>query len=117
MTPQPANRQAFAIFGFDSLATREGIRSLGDRDLCGACRKHVLAILLAACCHRVLTDRLADLLCGERRQNAAAALESFIAVLRRRLLADRRHGGESPWSRGPTRIGSPLTWQTSTSTP
>lgn len=117
VTPQPANREAFAIFLFGPLAIREGTRSLGDRDLGGASGTQVLAIHLAARCHRVPTDRLADLLWGERlAQTAAAALQTFISVLRRRLSADRRRAGESSRSPSPWRIGSPLSWPTSTST-
>lgn len=89
ITPQPASREAVAIFLFGPLAMREGTRSLGDRDLGGARRKHVLAIHLAARCDRVPTDRLADLRWGEHlAQNAAAPLQTFISVLRRRLSAD-----------------------------
>jgi hypothetical protein len=116
-TPQPASREAVAISLFGPLAIREGNRSLGDRDLGGARPKQVLEILLAARGHRVPTDRLADLRWGERLpQNAAAALQTFISVLRRRLSADRRGGRDSSWSPGPMRIGSPVSWPTSTST-
>ncbi len=118
MTPQPANRQAVAISLFGRLAIRERTRSLGDRDPGAAGPRQVLEILLAARGHRVPTDRLADLLWGERlAQNAPAALQTFISVLRRRLLADRQRGRESSCSPGPMRIGSPVSWPTSTSTP
>jgi hypothetical protein len=116
MTPQPANREAVAISLLGPLVIREGTQSLGDRHLCGARPQQVLEILLAACGHRVPTDRLADLPWGERiAQNAAAALQTFISVLHRRLSADRRRARESSWSPSPRRIGSPLSWPTSTS--
>jgi DNA-binding SARP family transcriptional activator len=95
MTQQPTHREAVAISLFGPLAIREGTRSLGDRDLGGARPKQVLEILLAARGHRVPVDRLADLLWGERLpQDASAALQTFISVLRRRLSPDRRRARE-----------------------
>jgi DNA-binding SARP family transcriptional activator len=95
MTQQPAHRHAVAISLFGPLAIREGTRSLSDRDLGGARPKQVLEILLAARGHRVPIDRLADLLWGDRLpQDPAAALQTFISVLRRRLSPDRRRARE-----------------------
>jgi DNA-binding SARP family transcriptional activator len=95
VTPHPAHREAVAISLFGPLTIRDGTRSLRDRDLGGARPKQVLEILLAARGHRVPTDRLADLLWGDRLpQDAAAALQTFISVLRRRLSSDRRRARE-----------------------
>src|SRR3954469_15269625 len=95
MTQQPAHRKAVAISLFGPLAIREGTRSLGDRDLGGARPKQVLEILLAARGRRVPSDRLADLLWGEHLpKHAAAALQTFVSVLRRRLSPDRRRTRE-----------------------
>jgi DNA-binding SARP family transcriptional activator len=95
MTHQPAHPPALVISLFGPLVIREGRRSLGDRDLGGARPKQVLEILLAARGHRVPIDRLADLLWGERLpQDPAAALQTFVSVLRRRLSPDRRRARE-----------------------
>src|SRR3954464_10585196 len=95
MTPQTENREAVAISLFGPLTIREGTRSLGDRDLGGARPKQVLEILLAARGRRVPSDRLADLLWGEDLpEHAAAALQTFVSVLRRRLSPDRRRARE-----------------------
>ena len=75
--------------------TIEGAQTLGPRDLGGSRPKQVLEILLAARGHRVPTDRLADLLWGERLpQNAAGSLQTFVSVLRRHLVSDRERARE-----------------------
>ena len=80
---------------FGPLAVEDGARSLGPRDLGGARPKQVLEILLAARGHRVPTDRLSDLLWGDRPpQNAAGSVQTFVSVLRRRLVRDRERARE-----------------------
>jgi DNA-binding SARP family transcriptional activator len=75
---------------FGPLSVEDGSRLLGPRDLGGSRPKQVLEILLAARGHRVPTDRLADLLWGEKLpQNAAGSLQTFVSVLRRHLASDR----------------------------
>lgn len=67
-------------------------RCLGPRDLGGVKPKQVLEILLSARGHPVAKDRLAEYLWGEELpQNQAAALETYVSVLRRHLEPDRRH--------------------------
>jgi PAS domain S-box-containing protein len=67
-------------------------RRLGPRDLGGVKPKQVLEILLSAQGHPVAKDRLAEGLWGEELpQNQAAALETYVSVLRRHLEPDRRH--------------------------
>lgn len=75
--------------------TIEGAQTLGPRDLGGSRPKQVLEILLAARGHRVPTDRLADLVWGEKLpQNAAGSLQTFVSVLRRHLVSDRERARE-----------------------
>ena len=75
---------------FGSLTVEDGKRVLGAKDLGGTRPKQVLEILVAARGHRVPTDRLAEVLWGaERPQNAAGSLQTFVSVLRRRLVTDR----------------------------
>lgn len=67
-------------------------RRLGPRDLGGVKPKQVLEILLSARGHPVAKDRLADYLWGEELpQHQAAALETYVSILRRHLEPDRRH--------------------------
>jgi DNA-binding SARP family transcriptional activator len=82
------DRPVIRLFG--ALEIEDGPRTLGARDLGGARPKQVLEILLAARGHRVSTDRLADLLWGgQQPQDPAASLQTFVSVLRRRLVPDR----------------------------
>lgn len=75
---------------FGSLAIEDGDRVLGPSDLGGVRPKQVLEILLAARGHRVSTERLGQLLWGdERPHDTAAAVQTFVSVLRRRLVGDR----------------------------
>jgi DNA-binding SARP family transcriptional activator len=75
---------------FGSLAIEDGDRALGPGDLGGVRPKQVLEILLAARGHRVSTERLGELLWGAARpQDAVAAVQTFVSVLRRRLVDDR----------------------------
>ena len=67
-------------------------RRLGPGDFGGIRPKQVLEILLAARGRQVPTERLADLLWGERLPNdPAAALQTFVSVLRRHLTPDRTY--------------------------
>ncbi len=76
---------------FGALAIDDGPRTLGPGDLGGARPKQVLEILLAARGHRVPTERIAELLWGERRpKDVGASVHTFVSVLRRHL-ADDRH--------------------------
>jgi DNA-binding SARP family transcriptional activator len=75
---------------FGPLVVEDAGRSLGPRDLGGARPKQVLQILLAARGHRVSTGRLVDLLWpDEQPRDPAAALQTFVSVLRRHLVDDR----------------------------
>ena len=75
---------------FGSLEIEDGDRRLGPGDLGGARPKQVLEILLAARGHRVPTDRIAELIWGERRpKDDAASIQTFVSVLRRHLVTDR----------------------------
>lgn len=72
------------------LSIEDGGRRLGPADLGGTRPKQVLEILLAARGHRVTTDRLAELIWGgERPQDAAGSLQTFVSSLRRNLDPDR----------------------------
>ena len=85
---ESGERPLIRLFG--PLEIKMGDRTLGPRDLGGARPKQVLEILLSARGRRVPTDRLADLLWGEDLpQDAAGSLQTFVSVLRRRLLPDR----------------------------
>jgi DNA-binding SARP family transcriptional activator len=87
--------RALRVRLFGSLLIEDGTRQLGPRDLGGARPKQVLEILLTARGHRVTVDRLAELLWGgDRPQNMAGSLQTFISVLRRRLMADRERARE-----------------------
>lgn len=75
---------------FGALEILDGARVLGPRDLGGARPKQVFEILLAARGHHVPTDRLAELLWGPQRpDDVIGSIQTFISVLRRRLVADR----------------------------
>jgi DNA-binding SARP family transcriptional activator len=75
---------------FGPLEITIGGNHIGPRELGGIRPKQVLEILLAARGRLVSTDRLADLLWGQALpRNAAASLQTFVSVLRRRLTSDR----------------------------
>ena len=75
---------------FGALAIDDGPRTLGPGDLGGARPKQVLEILLAARGHRVPTERIAELLWGDRRpKDIGASVQTFVSVLRRHLADDR----------------------------
>jgi DNA-binding SARP family transcriptional activator len=75
---------------FGPLEFVHGERRLGPGDLGGSRPKQVLEILLAARGHRVPTDRIAELLWGDRRPgDVAASIQTFVSVLRRHLVPDR----------------------------
>src|SRR5262249_11341263 len=89
----PAERLAIRLFG--PLAIVDGPRTLRARDLGGSRPKQVLEILLAPRGHLVPSDHLAALLWGrEQPSNPAGALQTFISVLRRRLVPDRERARE-----------------------
>jgi DNA-binding SARP family transcriptional activator len=82
------SRPVIRIFG--ALEILDGERVLGPRDLGGARPKQLLEILLAARGHLVPVDRIADLIWDDRPpENIAASIQTFVSVLRRRLVADR----------------------------
>ena len=84
----PSQRLRIRLFG--SLELQDGGRVLGPGDLGGVRPKQVLEILLAARGHRVSTARIGDQLWGdEPPHDAAAAVQTFVSVLRRRLVDDR----------------------------
>ena len=84
-----ASRPAIRLFG--PLEIEDGERTLGPRDLGGTRPKQVLEILVGARGHLVSFDRLAELLWGaEPPRNAAGSLQTFVSVLRRRLVDDPR---------------------------
>ncbi|HZC75183.1 MAG TPA: BTAD domain-containing putative transcriptional regulator, partial [Gaiellaceae bacterium] len=86
-------RLAIRLLG--PLVIEDGERTLGPRDLGGMRPKQVLEILLMARGHHVPTDRLAELLwAGERPQDAAGSLQTFVSTLRRRLVPDRERARE-----------------------
>jgi DNA-binding SARP family transcriptional activator len=83
-------RPLFRLFG--ALEIVDGERVLGPRDLGGARPKQLLEILLAARGHHVPTDRIAELIWeGRPPDDIAASIQTFVSVLRRRLVADRDH--------------------------
>ncbi len=87
--------QRLSIRLFGPLTIVDGPRTLGARDLGGSRPKHVLEILLAARGHLVPSDRLAELLWGPARpRNPAGSLQTFISVLRQRLVPDRDRARE-----------------------
>jgi DNA-binding SARP family transcriptional activator len=81
-------RLAIRIFG--ALEIVDGDRVLGPRDLGGVRPKQLLEILLAARGHRVPTDRIAESIWdAQRPSDVAASIQTFVSVLRRRLVDDR----------------------------
>jgi DNA-binding SARP family transcriptional activator len=85
--PGPS-RLAIRIFG--TLEIVDGERVLGPRDLGGARPKQLLEILLAARGRLVPVDRIAELIWeGQPPDDIAASIQTFVSVLRRRLVEDR----------------------------
>ncbi|HEY6014178.1 MAG TPA: winged helix-turn-helix domain-containing protein, partial [Candidatus Limnocylindrales bacterium] len=83
-------RPRLAIRLFGALEIVDGERVLGPRDLGGARPKQLLEILVAARGHRVPTDRIAELIWDTQPPgDIAASIQTFVSVLRRRLVADR----------------------------
>ena len=75
---------------FGALEIVDGARVLGPRDLGGIRPKQLLEILVAARGHRVPTDRIAELIWDiQPPSDIAASIQTFISVLRRRLVGDR----------------------------
>jgi hypothetical protein len=86
-------RLSIRLFG--PLTIVDGQRALGARDLGGSRPKQVLEILLAARGHLVPSERLAELLWGAAPpRNPTGSLQTFISVLRQRLVPDRDRGRE-----------------------
>ncbi len=84
------SRPVIRIFG--ALEIVDGERMLGPRDLGGARPKQLLEILLAARGHHVPVDRIAELIWdAQPPDDVAASIQTFVSVLRRRLVADRVH--------------------------
>lgn len=82
------SRPVIRILG--ALEIVDGERVLGPRDLGGARPKQLLEILLAARGHLVPVDRIADLIWDDQPpDDIAASIQTFVSVLRRRLVADR----------------------------
>ena len=82
------SRPIIRIFG--ALEIVDGERVLGPRDLGGVRPKQLLEILLAARGHHVPVDRIAELIWdGQRPDDIAASIQTFVSVLRRRLVGDR----------------------------
>jgi len=84
-----AGRPALRLFGALSVETARGL--LGPGDLGGVRPKQVLEILITARGSLVPTERIAELLWAEPRAGAAASIQTFVSVLRRRLTDDREH--------------------------
>lgn len=83
-------RPRLVIRLFGALEIVDGERVLGPRDLGGARPKQLLEILVAARGHRVPTDRIAELIWDTKPPgDIAASIQTFVSVLRRRLVADR----------------------------
>lgn len=81
---RPAHSPPIEVRLFGSLEVRDGARVLGPGDLGGVRPKQVLEILLAERGHHVSTARIADRLWGEEQpQDTAAAVQTFVSVLRR----------------------------------
>jgi DNA-binding SARP family transcriptional activator len=84
------SRPVIRIFG--ALEIVDGERVLGPRDLGGVRPKQLLEILLAARGHLVPVDRIADLIWdAQPPDDIAASIQTFVSVLRRRLVPDRAH--------------------------
>ncbi len=84
------SRPRLEIRLFGALEIVDGERTLGPRGLGGVRPKQLLEILLAARGHHVPTDRIAELIWDARQpDDIAASIQTFVSVLRRRLVADR----------------------------
>jgi len=84
------SRPRLAIRIFGALEIVDGDRVLGPRDLGGIRPKQLLEILLAARGHHVPIDRIAELIWdADRPDDIAASIQTFVSVLRRRLVEDR----------------------------
>ena len=82
------SRLAVRILG--TLQIVDGERVLGPRDLGGARPKQLLEILLAARGRLVPVDRIAELIWeGQAPDDISASIQTFVSVLRRRLVDDR----------------------------
>lgn len=83
-------RPRLVIRLFGALEIEDGGRVLGARDLGGSRPKQVLEILVAARGHHVPTERIAELLWGDKRpDDVAGSIQTFVSVLRRHLVTDR----------------------------
>ena len=83
-------RDRLAIKLFGALEIVDGERVLSPRDLGGVRPKQLLEILIAARGHHVPTDRIAELIWDTRPPcDIAASIQTFVSVLRRRLVDDR----------------------------
>ncbi len=77
------------------LEIQEGSRRLGPADFGGLKPKQLLEILLTERGHVVTRDKITDLLWGEDLpRDAAATIETYISMLRRRLEPEARHARE-----------------------
>jgi DNA-binding SARP family transcriptional activator len=82
------SRLVIRVFG--ALEIVDGERVLGPRDLGGVRPKQLLEILLTARGHQVPTDRIAEMMWdAERPDDITASIQTFVSVLRRRLVEDR----------------------------
>jgi DNA-binding SARP family transcriptional activator len=84
------SRSRLVIRIFGALEIVDGDRVLGPRDLGGVRPKQLLEILLAGRGHHVPVDRIAELIWdAERPDDIAASIQTFVSVLRRRLVENR----------------------------
>lgn len=83
-------RASLAIRIFGHIEIVDGERVLGARDLGGVRPKQLLEILLAARGRRVPVDRIAEFIWeGRPPEDISASIQTFVSVLRRRLVEDR----------------------------
>src|SRR6266705_3421344 len=89
--PHHRQRQRHPVIRlFGALEIEDGERLLGPSDLGGSRPKQVLEILLAARGHHVPTERIAELLWGDKRpDDVAGSIQTFVSVLRRHLVAEK----------------------------
>ena len=100
------SRLVIRIFG--ALEIVDGERVLGPRDLGGVRPKQLLEILLAARGHLVPVDRIADLIWDNQPPNdIAASIQTFVSVLRRRLVSRSLTALGNSSSRRPRLTASP----------
>jgi DNA-binding SARP family transcriptional activator len=87
---EDSDRRRVAIRILGSLQIVDGERVLGPRDLGGTRPKQLLEILLAARGRLVPVDRIAELIWdGQPPGDMRASIQTFVSVLRRRLVDDR----------------------------